>query len=142
MTPASCHHTHSSELFISEQGEAGCDRWMLQGVTVWQEKSRILSEGEWGMGVRAIPRVNSSAWGWQLECFVQFGICQSGEGFPGRCLHTSVHSWMTAANLRAGESCLGGEIWDFSPGNDPAQPVCDCTWHVGLQHKKAQHPWR
>lgn len=47
---------------------------------------------------------------------------------------------MTAANLRAGEGWLGGEIWEYSLANDPAQPFC--TWHGGFQEKQLLDLWR
>lgn len=57
------------------------------------------------------------AWCWEFKCFVliqqthqfsavQFvGIDQRGD-FPGKCLYTLVHSWMTAANLKGEEGWL------------------------------------
>lgn len=143
MTAASCHQKHSSELFIKDRGKAGgewdADRWMLRGVELRHEKSRF-----YGASVsEQFPDSNVSARGWELKCFVQFGINQSrGKGFLGRYLHTSVHSWMTAANLRAAEGWLGGEVREYSLGNDPAQPLCHCSWLVGFEEKQLLDPWR
>lgn len=108
----------------------GCPCEARENQFLWKgmgDQCQSSSQGEFSIGC------NVSAWCWEFKWFVliqqtcqcsavQFvGNDQLRGDFPGKCLHTSAHSWMTAASLRSEEGWLRDEIWEQAVGSDSAQ---------------------